>query len=148
MLKHFTFVFHEVDPHLPYVVINETHIILASSNGFYFRGPQIWMDHFQRFGTYMNCLSWECMLSLFPWLATSQTFDITSFVPNFERPPTRFCLSINLRHWRLTWPTHLCQIPMSPAPFPCVNNMEFTSSMFTSKVNIRPFLSPFDINLP
>ncbi len=23
MLKHFTFVFHEVDPHLPYVVINE-----------------------------------------------------------------------------------------------------------------------------
>jgi len=30
----------------------------------------------------------------------------------------------------------------------CVNNMEFTSSMFTSKVNIRPFFSPFTINLP
>jgi len=46
------------------------------------------------------------------------------------------------------WPTHLCQIPMSRAPFPCVNNMEFTSCMFTSKVNIHPFLSPFAINLP
>jgi hypothetical protein len=34
MLKHFTFVFHEIDPHLPYVVMNETHVILASSNGF------------------------------------------------------------------------------------------------------------------
>jgi hypothetical protein len=41
----------------------------------------------------------------------------------------------------------LCQIPKSPAPFPCVNNMEFTSSMFTSKVNIHPFLYPFTINL-
>ncbi len=34
------------------------------------------------------------------------------------------------------------------APFPCVNNMEFTSCMFTSKVNIHPFLSPFVTNLP
>jgi hypothetical protein len=41
----------------------------------------------------------------------------------------------------------LCQILMSPAPFPCVNNMEFTSDMFTSKVNICPFLFPFAINL-
>jgi hypothetical protein len=37
----------------------------------------------------------------------------------------------------------LCQIPMFLTPFPCVNNMEFTLSMFTSKVNIRPFLFPF-----
>ncbi len=44
--------------------------------------------------------------------------------------------------------TRLCQIPMSPTPFPCVNNMEFTSGMFTSKVNIQPFLSPFAISLP
>ncbi len=31
---------------------------------------------------------------------------------------------------------------------PCVNNMEFTLGMFTSKVNIHPFLSPLAINLP
>jgi hypothetical protein len=41
---------------------------------------------------------------------------------------------------------------MFPASFPRVNNMEFTSSMVTSKVtskvNIRPFYSPFVINLP
>ncbi len=65
----------------------------------------------------------------------------------WEKPPTRFCFTINLRCWRLTWPTHLCQIPMSPAPFPCVNNMEFTLHMFTSKVNICPIPSPFAINL-
>ncbi len=41
MLKHFTFVFHEIDPHLPYVVINETQVVCASSNGFFFRGPHI-----------------------------------------------------------------------------------------------------------
>ncbi len=60
----------------------------------------------------------------------------------------RFCFSINLNHWRLTWPTRFCQIPMSLAPFPCVNNMEFNLSVFTSKMNIRPFLFPFVINLP
>ncbi len=32
VLKFFTFVFHEVAPHLPCVVINEPHIVLASSN--------------------------------------------------------------------------------------------------------------------
>ncbi len=37
---------------------------------------------------------------------------------------------------------------MSPAPFPCVNNMKFTLGMFTSKMNIRPSLSPLVINLP
>jgi hypothetical protein len=66
MLKRFTFMFHETDPHLPYVVINETHIILTSSNEFFFRGPHIQVDHFQRFGIYMSCLSYEWMPSLFP----------------------------------------------------------------------------------
>ncbi len=36
---------------------------------------------------------------------------------------------------------------MSPNFFPCVNNMEFTSCMFTAKVNICPFFFPFAINL-
>ncbi len=148
MLKHFTFVFHEIDPHLPCVVINETHVVLASSNGFCLRGPHIWVDHFQRFGTYMSCLNWDGCLVCFPNWHASQTSDITSFIPNLGRPPIRFCFSINLKRWKLTWPIHLCQIPMFPAPFPCVNNMKFTLGMFTSKVNIRPFLSPFVINSP
>jgi hypothetical protein len=38
---------------------HETHIVPTSSNGFCFCGPRIWMDHFQRFGTYMSCLNWE-----------------------------------------------------------------------------------------
>ncbi len=88
-----------------------------------------------------------CLICFPNWHA-SQTFDIISYVPNLGRTPTRFCFSINLRCWRLTWPTRLCQILMSPAPFPCVDNMEFTLGMFTSKVNIRPFLFPFTINLP
>jgi hypothetical protein len=33
------FVFYEVDPHLFCVVINETHVIFAPSNGFCLRGP-------------------------------------------------------------------------------------------------------------
>jgi len=86
-------------------------------------------------------------LTYFPNWHASQTFDIIFFIPNLGRPPTRFCSSISLRCWRLTWPTWLCQISMSPTFFPCVNNMEFTSGMFTSKVNIHPFLSPFAINL-
>ncbi len=86
-------------------------------------------------------------LACFPNWHASQTFDITSFVPNLGRLPARFCFSISLRHWRLPWPTRLCQIPMSPFPFPCVNNMEFTSCMFTSKVNIHSFFSPLAINL-
>ncbi len=86
-------------------------------------------------------------LVYFPNWHVSQISDITSF-PNLGRPPTRFCFSINLRRWKLTWPTCLCQILMSLPPFPCVNNMEFTLGMFTSKVNIRPFLSLFTINLP
>ncbi len=89
-----------------------------------------------------GCLAW-----FLNW-HVSQTFDITSFILNLGRPLTRFCFYISLRRWRLTWPTHLCQISMSPTPFPCVNNVEFTRGMFTSKVNIRPFLSPFVINLP
>jgi hypothetical protein len=40
MLKHFTFVFHEVDPHLPCVVINETHVVPTSSNGL-----SLWSTH-------------------------------------------------------------------------------------------------------
>jgi len=86
-------------------------------------------------------------LSYFPNCHVSQTFGITTFILNLGRPLTRFCFSINFRCWRLTWSTHWCQIPMSPAPFPCVNNMEFTSCMFTSKVNIYPFLFLFAINL-
>jgi hypothetical protein len=87
-------------------------------------------------------------LACFPDWHASHTFNITFYVPNLGKPPTRFCSSINLKHWRLTWPTCLCWIPMSPTHFPCVNNMEFTLGMFTSKVTIRPFLSPFAINLP
>jgi hypothetical protein len=87
------------------------------------------------------------MPSLLPWLAASHTFNITFYVPNLGKPPTRFCSPINLKHWRLTRPTCLCQIPMSPTHFPCVNNMEFTLGMFTSKVTICPFLFPFAINL-
>ncbi len=64
------------------------------------------------------------------------------------RPPTRFCFSISLTRWRLTWLIRLCQISMSATPFPCVINMEFNWGMFTSKVNICPFLSRFAINLP
>ncbi len=75
-------------------------------------------------------------LTCFPNWHVSQNFDITSSIPNLRRPLTRFYFFINLRCWRLTWPTRLCQILMSLAPFPCVNNMEFTLSMFTSKVNI------------
>ncbi len=97
--------------------------------------------------TWVVCAGNGC-LACFPNWHASQISDITSFVPNLGRLPTRFCFSINLRRWRLTWRTHLCQIPMSPTPFPCVNNMEFASSMFTSKVNIHPFLFPFAINLP
>jgi hypothetical protein len=41
MLKHFTFVFHEIDPRLPCVVINETHVVPTSSNGFCFCGPHM-----------------------------------------------------------------------------------------------------------
>ncbi len=130
------------------MIINETHVILASSNWFYLCGPYIWVDHFQRFGIYMSCLNWEWWLVCFPNWHASQTFDITSFIPNLGRPPTIFYFSISLRHWRLTWPIRLCQIPMFLTPFPFVNNMEFTSGMFTSKVNIHPFLSPFAINLP
>ncbi len=87
-------------------------------------------------------------LTCFPNWHVSQTYDITSFVPNLRRPLTRFYFFIKLKHWRLTWPTHLCQIPMSPAPFPCANNMEFTLNMFTSKVNIHLIFFPFAINLP
>ncbi len=47
LLKHFTFVFHEVNPHLPCVVINEIHVVPTSSNRFCFHGPHIWVDHFQ-----------------------------------------------------------------------------------------------------
>ncbi len=82
-------------------------------------------------------------IACFPNWHVSQTSDITSYVPNLGRVPTRFYFFINLRCWRLTWPTRLCQIPMFPAPFPCVNNMQFTLSMFASKVNIHSFLSPF-----
>ncbi len=78
----------------------------------------------------------------------SQTFGITSSIPNLGRSPTRFCFSINLRRQRLTWPTHFCQILMSLAFFPCVNNMEFTLGIFTSKMNIHPFIFPFLVNLP
>ncbi len=91
--------------------------------------------------TWVVCVANGC-LACFPNWHASQTFNITFFVPNLGRPPTRFYFSISWRRWRLTWPSHLCQIPMSPTPFPCVNNMEFTSCMFTSKVNICPFLSP------
>ncbi len=93
----------------------------------------------------MSCLSWEWMLSLLPQLACSINFWHHLFCSKFG---TRFYFSINLKGWRLTWPTHLCQIPMSLTHFPCVNNMKFISSMFTSKVNIRPFHFPFAINLP
>ncbi len=79
MLKHFTFVFYEVDPHLPCVVINETHVVLASFNGFCLCGPHIWVDHFQRFGTYMNCLSWEWMPNLLPQLACFTNFWHSKF---------------------------------------------------------------------
>ncbi len=68
-------------------------------------------------------------------------------ISNQGRPPTRFCFLINLKCWKLTWPTRLCQILMSLTPFPCVNNMEFTLGMFTSKVNICPYLSLLAINL-
>jgi hypothetical protein len=81
-------------------------------------------------------------LVCFPNWHASQTSDITSYVPNLGRPPTRFCFSISLRRWRLTWLIHLCQILMSPTPFPCVNNMEFTLGMFTSKVNVRIYCTP------
>jgi len=33
--------FHEINPHILYVVINETHIVSTSSNGFYLRGAHI-----------------------------------------------------------------------------------------------------------
>jgi hypothetical protein len=44
MLKHFTFVFHEVSPHLPCVVINEIHIIPTFYNGFCLYDLHIWVD--------------------------------------------------------------------------------------------------------
>ncbi len=144
MLKHFTFVFHEIDPHLPCVVINETLAILAF----------VFVVHISEWiiskGLELTWVVWtgNGCLAYFPNWHASQTSDITSSVPNLGRPLTRFCFSINLRRWRLTWPIHLCQIPMSLTPFPCVNNMEFTLDMFTSKVNIRPFFSPLVINLP
>jgi hypothetical protein len=47
-------------------------------------------------------------LVCFPNWHASQTFDIASSIPNLGRPPTRFCFSINLKRWRLTWPTCLC----------------------------------------
>ncbi len=111
--------------------------------------------HFSAFGSSFDLFSlktctyaMQLNLTCFPNWHVSQTFDITSSIPNLGRPPTRFCFSISLRPWRLTWPTRLCQIPMSPTPFPCVNNMEFTSGMLTSKMNIRPLFSPLVINLP
>ncbi len=148
MLKHFTLVFHEVDPHLLYVVMNETHVVLASYNEFL-----VFMVHTFEWIIYKDLkLTWvfwagNGCLTYFPNWNVSQTSEITSSNPNLQRLPTSFCFSINLTRWRLTWPTCLCQNPMFPAPFPCVNNMKFTSNMFTSKVNIRPILFPFAINL-
>jgi len=98
----------------------------------------------------MFTCSWDNIvgyLTCLPNWHASQTFGITSSIPNLGRPRIRFYFFVNLRRWRLTWSTYLCQIPMSPTPFLCVNNMEFTSCMFTSKVNIHPFLFPFAINL-
>ncbi len=74
MLKYFTFVFHEIDPHLFCVVINETHVIPASSIGLCLCGRHIWIDHFQRFGTYMSWLNWDLMPNLFPQLACFTNF--------------------------------------------------------------------------
>jgi hypothetical protein len=91
----------------------------------------------------MSCLNWEWMPSLLSQLACLTNFWHHLFCSKFRKTSARFCFSISLRHWRLTWPTCLCQIPMSPAPFPCVNSMEFTSCMFTSKVNICSFFSPW-----
>ncbi len=127
---------------------NETHVVRASSNGFCLCGPHI--EWIISKGLQLTWVVWagNWCLAYFPNWHVSQTFGITSSVPNLGRPPTRFCFSINLKRWRLMWPTHLCQILMSPIPFPCVNNMEFTSSIFTSKVNICLFLFLFAINLP
>ncbi len=140
--------FHEIDPHLPCVVINETHIILHLPMG------SIFMAHTFEWiiskGLELTWVVWTgngCP-ACFPNWHVSQTFDITSSIPNLGKPPTRFCFSINLRCWRLTWPTRLCQIPMSPTPYTFVNNMKFTSCMFTSKLNIHPFLFPSAIKLP
>jgi hypothetical protein len=85
MLKHFTFVFHELYPHLLCVVINEIHVVLASSNGFCLCGPHIWMDHFQRFGTYMSCLNLEWMPNLLPQLACFTNFWHHLFCSKFGK---------------------------------------------------------------
>jgi hypothetical protein len=74
MLKHFTFVFHEVNPRLLCVVINETHVVPTFSNGFRLHGSHVLVDHFQRFGTCMRCLSWEWMPNLLPQLSCFANF--------------------------------------------------------------------------
>jgi len=54
-------------------------------NGFCLRGPHIWVDRFQRFGTYMNCLSWEWMPNLFPQLACFTNFWHHLFYSKFGK---------------------------------------------------------------
>ncbi len=147
MLKHFTFVFHEIDPHLPCVVINETHVAFASSNGFCLCGPHIWVDHFQRFGTYMSCLCWEWMTSLLPQLACFTNLWHHLFCSKFGKTSNKILFLHELKTLEINMANPLVPNSMSPTPFPCVNNMEFTLGMFISKVNICPFLSPFAINL-
>ncbi len=85
MSKHFTFVFNEINPHLSFVAINETCVVPASSNRFSLCGPHIWVDHFQRFGTYMSCLSWEWMLNLFSQLACFTNFWHHLFYSKFGK---------------------------------------------------------------
>ncbi len=139
--------FHEIDPHLPCVVINETHVVFASSNGLCLCPPHIWVDHFQRFGNYMSCLNWEWMPSLLPQLACFTNFWHHLFFSKFGKTSNKIMFLHQLKMLEINMANPLVPNCNVSSSFSCANNMEFTSSMFTSKVNIHPFLFPFAINL-
>ena len=59
---------HKIDPHFPCVIINEAHIIMASTKRGSFGCPHIRVDHFQSPVAYFS-ITWKCISSLLAHLA-------------------------------------------------------------------------------
>ena len=66
--KHFTFMLHKVYPYLPSLIINEAHILVASTKRSNFGCPHIRVDHLQRLVAYFNIIR-KCMFGLLGHLA-------------------------------------------------------------------------------